>query len=75
MTCDFKSILTVFQSYQDDRRVIIKGYVQLQYVYGGKDFPLQWISNLGPLDQQTSALPPELLGLPHVYYFTQQNLS
>ena len=28
MTCHFKSFLTVFQSYQDDETVIMKGYVQ-----------------------------------------------
>ena len=28
MTCDFTSYLTVFQSYQDDGRSIIKGCVQ-----------------------------------------------
>ena len=28
MTCDFTSFLTVFQSYQDDGRVIMKGCMQ-----------------------------------------------
>ena len=28
MTCDFTSFLTVFQSYQDDVRLIMKGCVQ-----------------------------------------------
>ena len=34
MTCDFTSFLTVFQSYQDDVRMIMKGYVQWNSVYG-----------------------------------------
>ena len=29
MTCDFISFSTVFQSYQDDERLIMKGCVQL----------------------------------------------
>ena len=33
MTCDFTSFLTVFQSYQDDVR-IMKGCVQWNSVYG-----------------------------------------
>ena len=28
MTCDFTSFSTVFQSYQDDERLIMKGFVQ-----------------------------------------------
>ena len=28
MTCDFTSFSTVFQSYQDDRQMIMKGCVQ-----------------------------------------------
>ena len=28
MTCDFTSVLTVFQSYQDDGQMIMKGSVQ-----------------------------------------------
>ena len=34
MTCDFTSFLTVFQSYQDDRRTIMKGCVLWNPVYG-----------------------------------------
>ena len=36
MTCDFTSFSTVFQSYQDDGRVIMKGCgcVQWNLVYG-----------------------------------------
>ena len=34
MTCDFTSFLTVFQSYQDDDWMIMKGCVQWNSVYG-----------------------------------------
>ena len=34
MTCDFASFLTVFQSYQEYAGLIMKGYVQLNPVYG-----------------------------------------
>ena len=34
MTCDFTSFLTVFQSYQDDVWMIMKGFVQWNSVYG-----------------------------------------
>ena len=34
MTCDFTSFSTVFQSYQDDERLIMKGCVQWNPVYG-----------------------------------------
>ena len=34
MTCDFTSFTTVFQSYQDDERLIMKGCVQWSYLYG-----------------------------------------
>ena len=34
MTCDFTSFLTVFQSYQDDVRMIMKGCVQWNSIYG-----------------------------------------
>ena len=34
MTFDFTSILTVFQSYQDDVWMIMKGCVQWNFVYG-----------------------------------------
>ena len=33
MTCDFTSFSTVFQSYQDDGRMIMKGCVQWNPVY------------------------------------------
>ena len=34
MTCDFTSYSTVFQSYQDDEMLIMKGCVQWSSVYG-----------------------------------------
>ena len=39
ITCDFTSFLTVFQSYQDDVWMIMKGCVQWNSVYGWEDFP------------------------------------
>ena len=41
MTCNFTSFLTVFQSHQDDGPVIMKGYMQLDPVYNGKDLCLK----------------------------------
>ena len=38
MTCAFTSFSTVFQSYQDDGWMIMKGCVQLNPVYGLEDF-------------------------------------
>ena len=38
MNCDFISFLTVFQSYQADVRVLMKGCVHCNLVYGRKDF-------------------------------------
>ena len=37
MTCDFTSFSTVFQLYQDDGRMIMKGCVQWNPVYDSKD--------------------------------------
>ena len=34
MTCEFMSFSTVFHSYHDDERMIMKGCVQLNPVYG-----------------------------------------
>ena len=34
MSCDFTSFSTVFQSYQDEKRLIMKGCVQWNPVYG-----------------------------------------
>ena len=47
---DFTSYSTVFQSYQDDGKVIIKVCVQWNPVYAWKDFRLQRGSNPWPLD-------------------------
>ena len=38
MICDFTSFSTVFQSYQDNERLIMKGCVQWSSVYGREDF-------------------------------------
>ena len=38
MTCDFTSFSTVFLSYQDDERLIMKDCVQWSSVYGSEDF-------------------------------------
>ena len=38
MTCDFTSFLTVFQSYQDDVWMIVKGCVQWNSVKSVYDF-------------------------------------
>ena len=40
MTCDFKSFLTVFQPYQDDIWMIMKGCVQWNSTDGWEDFTL-----------------------------------
>ena len=49
MTINFTSFSTLFQSDQDDERVIIKGYGQWSPVHDRKD--LRRGSNPGPLDQ------------------------
>ena len=38
MTCDFTSVLTVIQSYQDDVWMIMKGCVQWNSIYSLEDF-------------------------------------
>ena len=37
MTCDFTSFSTIFQSYQDDGRLIMKGCMHWNFVYGRED--------------------------------------
>ena len=39
VTCEFTSFSTVFRSYQDDERLIMKGCVQWSPVYGWVEFP------------------------------------
>ena len=46
-----ESFLTVFQSYEENVRVIMKGCMQWNLVYSWKDFCLKQGSNPGPLDQ------------------------
>ena len=53
----------IFQLYQDNGMVIMKGCVQWNPVYNKKDF-CHGESNLGMLDQQTSASPTGLPGFP-----------
>ena len=60
--CDFASFSTVFQSYQDDERLIMKGCVQWNSVSVEKILPRAGIK-LGPLNQYASAQPTELPGL------------
>ena len=59
MTCDFTIFSTVFQSYQDDGWMIMKGCEQ----WNCKDPRLKWGSNLGPSDQQASPYTNDLPGL------------
>ena len=53
MTGYFTSFTTIFQSYLDTGRVIVKGCLQWNPVYERKEFCLQE-SNSEPLDQQAS---------------------
>ena len=48
--CDFTSFLTLFQSYQDDGRMIMKGCVQWNPVYGWEDAASSG-DRTGPLDK------------------------
>ena len=54
-TDGWNATLYIFQPYQDDERVIVKGCVQWNLVYDWKDFLLQRVTNPRPLDQQASA--------------------
>ena len=49
------SFLTVFQTYQEAVRVIMRGCVQWNSVYGWEDFASRLGSNPGMLDQSASA--------------------
>ena len=42
MTCDFTSFPTVYQSYQDNGKMIMKGCVQWNHVYSWEDFTSNW---------------------------------
>ena len=50
MTLHFTSFSTVFQSYKDDERLIMKGCLQWSLLRLRR-FSLEWGSNLGLLDQ------------------------
>ena len=50
MTCDFMSFSTVFQSYLDDGRLIMKGCVQWS-LFAVEKISTQVGIELGPLDQ------------------------
>ena len=56
MPCDFTPFSTVFQSNQDDRKLMLKGWLQGKPVYDWKEFLLRE-SNWGPLDQQPALTP------------------
>ena len=49
--CDFTSYSTVFQLYQDDDRMIMKGFVQWNPIYSRGDSRLERGSIPGPLDR------------------------
>ena len=49
MACDFTSFSTVFQSYEDNERLIMKGCVQCNSIQGLEVLPQAGIE-LGPLD-------------------------
>ena len=55
MTCNFTSFLTVFQSYQKDGRVIMKGSCAIEPHLCLNSFVPDMGSNLRPLDQQASS--------------------
>ena len=63
ITCNILSFSTVFQLYQDDRRVIMKGFVQWNLSMADKISHLQLNSNLGSLAQHASTLSNELSGI------------
>ena len=63
MTCDFTSLSTVFQSYQEDGRVILKGCEMELHVLPARVEP-------GTLAKQPSSEPSELLGLLEVIWWS-----
>ena len=50
MTCDLTSFSAEFESYQDDGKIIMKGCVQWNLVYGRRDVRLKRDSNPRSLD-------------------------
>ena len=54
---------TVFQSYQDDGRVIMKSCAPWNHVYDWKVLSLERGLNKGPLHQRARAQPTKLPGL------------
>ena len=79
MTRDITSFLTVFQSYQDDVWMIMKGCVQWNSVYGWEDFTSSEDRTRSPRSVG-QRLTHELLGLPttwlkYVLKFYAQMLS
>ena len=51
----FYTFLSIFKSYKDDGRVIMKGSMQWNPIYIWKDIPIKQESNSVPLGQQASA--------------------
>ena len=64
MNFNFASFSTAFQSYQDDERVIMKGWVLWNPVYDKEDLRLRRSSNLDPQINKAALKLPELPGLP-----------
>ena len=48
---ELQFFLTVFQSYENNGQVIMKGYVQMNPIYDSKELPLRWGLIQVPLDQ------------------------
>ena len=63
MDSNFTASATVFQSYQDNGKVMLRGSVRQIHVYGLADFRFHRESNPGPNDQRARAYPTEQLGL------------
>ena len=57
----FMSFLSVFQLYQEDVKLLMKGCVQLNHVYGRNDFSFQ-------PEQTTEPLMPLVLKALHVQH-------
>ena len=59
----FMSFLSVFQLYQEDVKLLMKGCVQLNHVYGRNDFSFQ--------PEQTTEPPMPLSSKPYTYNIVQ----